>query len=498
MATATGVMPDRAVGIGWAALFTAALVMTVQGIMAASSYWYDELFSVVHMAGSLENLWRFRSDDVHPPAYPFLLFGWMKLWGPSEIATRSMSALFVFMAAASPFLLNRRFGSGFSFAASALIVTSPYALFYAQETRDYGMLLFASTLSLCAFLDHRRRLFFLAALATGTIHYFGTALTMILLTLHWLRQPKSVKETMLVAALVGFLFLWPIYQVLRGTAGAALRGTFWITTTPGESVVLAAKVLAPQLFWIAGISGIVAGLALGLTLIAILAILVRNLSQGQRLAGWKIRGGDGGFRFIAAAGLLVILAVAVISIHSPIALERNYIILVPIQALLIASLSASPLNARLRTILSLLLLVYCAIGLVAGNQRLRDRYMEDWRGLASQSASLARTRNLPIHFYINYPKEENKFLDFYLPASLATKPVNLDEIGQLPERAVLVFAGLLADSDNSNVVMARLAHLHRSATVVRPPNYVGCRMGIILIPANDYPNSTTATSPSPC
>ena len=491
-------MPDRTVGIGWAALFIAALVTTIQGILLAYSYWYDELFSVVHMSASLDNLWRFRSDDVHPPAYPLLLFSWMKLWGTSEIATRSLSATLALLAALTPLLLTRRFGIGFAFAASALIVTSPYALFYAQETRDYALLLFAATLSVCAFLDNRRRLFFVSAVVTGLIHYFGAALAVILLFLYWLRHPKSLKGTLRISGMVGLLFLWPAYQVLRGIAGSALGGNFWITTTPGESVVLAAKVLAPQIFWIAGNGGIVGGLALGLALVGSIAILLRRLGKGDRLAGWTI-GDDGGFAYIAAAGVLVILAVAVISLHSPIALERNYIILVPIQSLLIGSLFAGPPNTRFGSISLILLVAYCALGLAVGNLRLQEKYkpMEDWRWLADQSTKLARTNRLPIHFYINYPHEENRFLDFYLPAGTATKPVNLNQLELLPDRAVLVFAGLPVDPDNPNVVTTRLAELHRSFTVVRPPNKV-CRMGIIVIPATDLDSPITASSREPC
>lgn len=174
----------------------------------------------------------------------------MNLWGQSELATRSLSAIFAGLASLTPLLLMRRHGKVFAFAASMLIVINPLAVFYAQETRDYAMLLFGSTLMLCAFLDHRRRLFFAAALITGLVHYFGTLLAVTLLFLHLIRNPKSLRELAYVAAIGFVLILWPVYQTTRGIAGAALGGHFWIQTTSGESLVLAARVMAPQIFWL--------------------------------------------------------------------------------------------------------------------------------------------------------------------------------------------------------------------------------------------------------
>ena len=481
--------PEVMVKLGWAVAILVTFALVSRGIASGYSYWFDELFSVVHNSASLQTLWGHRSDDVHPPAYPLLLWAWMNLWGQSELATRSLSAIFAGLAAVTPLLLTRRYGKVFAFAASMLIVINPLAVYYAQETRDYAMLLFGSTLMLCAFLDHRRRLFFAAALLTGLIHYFGTLLAVTLLFLHLLRDPKSFRELAYAAAIGFVLILWPVYQTTRGIAGAALGGHFWITTTSGESLVLAARVMAPQIFWAMAKLGIFGGLGLGLVLIAGSAMLARKAFAG---AGPN----DRAIAWIVAAGGLVILAVAVISLHSPIAIERNYIVLVPIQALIFAWAVDRGLNSGFRWFALALFFVFCGLGIYLGMLKLEDktRPIEDWKVLADRTVNVVRETGSPLFYFVNYPSGEEKFLDFYLPKDVRAQPTTLQTLQTLPDRAVVVFASGCQAGDKIHPVPDFFTRSGKPFGLIAFGGWQPCGMGIVSAGAQSG-GSVAAVSP---
>ena len=478
---ATTRTPELAVTLGWALAIVVTFALVIRGIASGYSYWFDELFSVVHNSASLKTLWEHRSDDVHPPEYPVLLWAWMKLWGQSEIATRSLSAIFAGLAAVTPLLLARRYGKVFAFAASMLIVSNPLAVFYAQETRDYAMLLFGSTLTLCAFLDHRRKLFFAAALLTGLTHYFGTLLAVTLLFLHLLRHPKSVRELAYVAAIGVLLILWPAYQTTRGVAGAALGGNFWITTSSGESVVLAARVMAPQVFWVIAKIGVLGGLVLGLLLVAGFATIARKALRSIRAALARSGQNDRGIAWIVATGVLVILGVAVISLHSPIAIERNYIVLLPIQGLILAWAVDRGLNSWFGWFTLTLFFVYCGLGIYLGILKLEDktRPVEDWKALAERTASVVRETGLPLYYFVNYPTGEEKFLEFYLPGEIRARPITLQSLQALPGRAVVVLASGCQAESQSHPVTDFFRRSGKAFTAIAFSGWRPCGMEIV-------------------
>jgi hypothetical protein len=114
--------------------------------LTTGGYWTDELFSlyiVDHHGGPAEVVRR-TLTDTHPPAYYLLLYGWTRIFGLGEAATRSLSVLFSIGAVAI-------FGLGTGKAltpaarafASACAVGSGFWFFQAQNDRNYGLAMFA-------------------------------------------------------------------------------------------------------------------------------------------------------------------------------------------------------------------------------------------------------------------------------------------------------------------------------------------------------------------
>ena len=139
-----GVRPSWLAGI-FLVLALAGCAFAFVGL-TTGGYWTDELFSlyiVDHHGGPAEVIRR-TLTDTHPPAYYLLLYGWTRVFGLGEAATRSLSALFSIGAVAI-------FGLGTGKAltpaarafASACAVGSGFWFFQSQNDRNYGLAMFA-------------------------------------------------------------------------------------------------------------------------------------------------------------------------------------------------------------------------------------------------------------------------------------------------------------------------------------------------------------------
>jgi hypothetical protein len=87
--------------------------------------------------------------DSHPPLYYILLRGWMDLFGESDFATRSFSAVASLAGAIVLFDICRRLhGPWIAVAAATVLALSPAQIIYSQEARSYPLIVFE--LLLCA------------------------------------------------------------------------------------------------------------------------------------------------------------------------------------------------------------------------------------------------------------------------------------------------------------------------------------------------------------
>ena len=117
-----------------------------------NSYWLDELFSV-YERGILFNsasdvLQRYRGGSSGNPLYEYILFNWMQIFGNTEVATRTLSIIYVTLSTLFIYLfILKIFGRRVAVAASLLYTFSYMAVYYSLESRYYGQTLFLCTLS---------------------------------------------------------------------------------------------------------------------------------------------------------------------------------------------------------------------------------------------------------------------------------------------------------------------------------------------------------------
>jgi 4-amino-4-deoxy-L-arabinose transferase-like glycosyltransferase len=130
-----------------ACALAAAIVFIAVGI--GRPVWLDEANSVLIAGHSFSGIVDALSRDNNLPLYYFLLSGWMRVFGNSEIAVRSLSAVFYLAGCAAAFALGKRL-TGESRAAwySAFFYeSSALAILQAQNIRMYSLLGMLSALS---------------------------------------------------------------------------------------------------------------------------------------------------------------------------------------------------------------------------------------------------------------------------------------------------------------------------------------------------------------
>jgi 4-amino-4-deoxy-L-arabinose transferase-like glycosyltransferase len=108
--------------------------------LGSHDLWYDEVFSEFFSRAPLDN-W-------NAPLYLSLLHFWVKVFGVSEFSLRFPSVLFSFSTTMIVYLIGKElFNRKTAILATLLISLSSFHLWYAQEARDYSMVLFFGTLS---------------------------------------------------------------------------------------------------------------------------------------------------------------------------------------------------------------------------------------------------------------------------------------------------------------------------------------------------------------
>ena len=120
-----------------------------------TSVWGDEGFSVMTIGGgngvnaSMRNFWDLIMADNHPFLYNFLLYFYAKVFGYSDGVLRFFSALWICVGGITSYFLLSRYKVGGGWLPLFYLVffmLAPNTIYYAQELRNYGMILGLSSI----------------------------------------------------------------------------------------------------------------------------------------------------------------------------------------------------------------------------------------------------------------------------------------------------------------------------------------------------------------
>lgn len=199
--------------------------------------WYDEAYAAKFS--------QYSSASWNAPLYWVLLHFWVKAFGVNELSLRFPSFLFSFFSVIVTFLLGRTlFNKKIGVIASIVMGLSPLHLWYAQEARDYSMVLFFATLSSYllarAAKEKKTKLwvsFVLVSIIGFYTSYFYSLLFMAqCIYIVFLKRPKpAFKEIiyllLIMATFLPYLprFLAKFYFVAQG---------FWIPKPAWQSLLI--------------------------------------------------------------------------------------------------------------------------------------------------------------------------------------------------------------------------------------------------------------------
>ena len=126
----------------WALAVIAALLVFVVSLALGreQSVWFDEGYSIMLAHESYGEILSLTGVDAHPPGYYFLLKAWGDTFGWSELALRSLSALFAAGAVGLLAVLIRKlFSREVALLALPVIALAPFWLRYGYEIRMYSL-----------------------------------------------------------------------------------------------------------------------------------------------------------------------------------------------------------------------------------------------------------------------------------------------------------------------------------------------------------------------
>lgn len=139
------------------------------------SFWRDEGFSYLMAKRGILDMIRATAHDFNPPLYYLILHFWMKIFGSSEVALRSLSLIFFAINIYIVFLFLQNIlkvkGSR-TWVYLLIFALNPFLLYYAFEARMYSLVALLTTVSFYYFFKKRQVNYVMFTILGLYTHYF--------------------------------------------------------------------------------------------------------------------------------------------------------------------------------------------------------------------------------------------------------------------------------------------------------------------------------------
>jgi len=143
-----------AAGVGLALVVAFGVVLR---FWTDSALWLDEALTVNIASQPLSHLHALLREDGAPPLYYALLHFWMKAFGTSDFAVRSLAGTLSVITLPLAWLAGRRYGGRpVAWALLVLLASAPFAIYYATEARMYALVMLETVCGMLA-LDRALR-----------------------------------------------------------------------------------------------------------------------------------------------------------------------------------------------------------------------------------------------------------------------------------------------------------------------------------------------------
>jgi uncharacterized membrane protein len=265
------------------AILILALAVRLLGVLSRP-IWYDEAFSILFSEKGLSAMLYgtlaptgIGSADIHPLGYYTSLWLWMKLFGGSLVAARSLSILAGLVSVYLIYLIALEWTSDMGTASLSMLFASlaPFQVHYAQEIRMYAFLAMWLLLATYACQRGAREggwkwwvLFSISAALAEYSHNLAAFYLTALALLPVLQKNRRALGSMILAS-IGALILYSPWLVQLPAQFTKVQNSYWvarpdisklftlllvyITNTPVPAQFIAAALAAVLVIVIAGI-----------------------------------------------------------------------------------------------------------------------------------------------------------------------------------------------------------------------------------------------------
>ncbi len=393
--------------------------------LGQQSLWFDEGFTAWVVSLSPRQIGHVIAADVSPPLYYYLLRAWVMLWGNSEVALRSLSALAATLSLPLfAWLAIRLLKSPQAvISAATLFAFTVLQVQFAQEARFYALMSLLGLAGFCALLHHCARPTLLRLAVLISVLTIGVYVNNMMwfylaaLNIAWLilpgdqRTSRRWRDMLLVNGSVVLLFL-PWVPSLIGQLHR-VHDSFWAKTPHADDLLqTAAMITGANSHYLAYLFNrlpiawevreyLAEWIAVALLVIAIF-IIARNPRKFQ-IARQQLA--------LAVYALLPVVAIFAYSqVSKPIFLQRVFVpssALIPI--VLMAPLALGIGKKRLATAVALVAVIFATVSMIGATADPQPK--EQWRQAV---ASLLEPRNgQPTRLIVFVANEGETLFDYY-------------------------------------------------------------------------------------
>lgn len=208
---------------------------------------YDESFSLYMALQSVPDLVRMLCQGDNPPLWELLLHYWVKIFGISEVAIRSLSLIFSVLTIIPIYLTGEKYLHRIAgIAASLCYCFSTFSIYLAHECRVYSLIGFATASSVWLFVsaihEPKRYKFILLTIANLMLmygHYLSVWIIVMEFVIALAIKPirKKIWKPYLFHAAALIVLFAPMFPVLfTRFFDSGIHGTWIAKTTSPEAL----------------------------------------------------------------------------------------------------------------------------------------------------------------------------------------------------------------------------------------------------------------------
>lgn len=159
--------------------------------LGGESYWFDETMSLYFSQQDIGSIFNPPAYETHiPPLYYLLLHFWIGLFGTSEFAVRSLSAIFGGLSIFALYKLGKTlFNVKIAVYSSLIFSVSIFQIYFSQEARMYSLLTLTTLLSIFFFvksLNENRPRFWVSYIIASILMLYSHAYGIFILIFQFL------------------------------------------------------------------------------------------------------------------------------------------------------------------------------------------------------------------------------------------------------------------------------------------------------------------------